>query len=161
FSPVGERVLACEEGTGARVYDAVTGAAQTPRLRHDAAIRHAAFSPDGRQVVVATQNGKIVVWNAAGGRRVAERGGGGECGRVARARPGAGPSRPVARGGRAGLGAVPRAGRGAPPLDTDLPVHTVAFSADGKRAVTAAQSISLKVWDAATGAPLGPRITEP
>src|SRR5262249_12333487 len=70
FSPGGQRVLTV--GFGARVWEAATGRAVTPLLRHRQfrRLRHAAFSPDGRRVVTAGRDGPAQVWEAASGAAV-------------------------------------------------------------------------------------------
>ena len=42
-----------------------------------------------------------------------------------------------------------------PPLQHEDPVNSAAFSPDGARVVTASDDKTARVWDAATGAPIG------
>src|SRR5262249_25420978 len=51
----------------ARVWDARTGQPAGPPLRHGAAVRQAAFSPDGRRVLTAGDDGSVRVWETATG----------------------------------------------------------------------------------------------
>ena len=52
----------------ARVWDAATGEPRTPPLPHQDWVYHAAFSPDSRWVVTASQDGTARVWAAATGQ---------------------------------------------------------------------------------------------
>jgi len=52
----------------ARVWDAKTGQAITPPLRHDMGVIHASFSPDGARVVTASRDETARVWNALTGQ---------------------------------------------------------------------------------------------
>lgn len=46
----------------ARVWDAATGQPLTPPLPHTGSINSAAFSPDGRRLVTACEDGKARIW---------------------------------------------------------------------------------------------------
>jgi WD40 repeat protein len=52
----GCRVVTASYDKTARVWDAATGQALTPALRHDDAVYQASFSPDGRRVVTASSD---------------------------------------------------------------------------------------------------------
>src|SRR5262249_61125740 len=54
FSPDGRRIVTASKDHTARVWDARTGEAVTPPLRHGDAVHKAAFSPDGQRVVTAS-----------------------------------------------------------------------------------------------------------
>jgi hypothetical protein len=71
FSPHGRFVIA-GDGDGERVWDAATGQALTPPLRHGAPIAAALCGTDGGQVVTLGRGGTVCVWelphpDAAGG----------------------------------------------------------------------------------------------
>jgi WD40 repeat protein len=50
------------------VWSATTGKPLTPPLRHGKEVRHAAFSPDGRMVLTAGNDGVARVWETATGQ---------------------------------------------------------------------------------------------
>jgi WD40 repeat protein len=56
-----------EGSHGARVLDAATGEPVGPRLLHGSVLTHAAFSPDGRQVVTTSDDNTARVWDAETG----------------------------------------------------------------------------------------------
>jgi WD40 repeat protein len=66
FSPDGRRVVTVSDKT-ARVWDADTGQALTPPLRHENLVLQASFSADGRRVVTASLDSTPRVWDAATG----------------------------------------------------------------------------------------------
>ena len=70
FNAAGSRVVTASADGTARVWDAMTGQAVTPPLRHHGAVLAAAFSADGRRVVTASADGTARVWDAATGQPV-------------------------------------------------------------------------------------------
>ena len=70
FSPDGRRVVTASRDYTARVWDADTGEAVAPPLRHGHFVLKAAFSPDGRHVVTASHDRTARVWDAATGQPV-------------------------------------------------------------------------------------------
>jgi WD40 repeat protein len=71
FSPDGNRFVTASREATARVWNAATGVALTPPLRHgtdspggiDQAVYHAEFSPDGRRLLTATEKA-VRGWDA-------------------------------------------------------------------------------------------------
>ena len=116
-----------------------------------------AFSPDGKTVLTGSDDGD----GAALGRRhrPAARPDLDASGRGPwpwRSAPTARPSSPGARTARRGSGTPPPASPSARPCRIKTQVMAVAFSPDGKTLLTGSDDKTARLWDAATGQPLGP-----
>ncbi len=70
FSPDEKQIVTAGEDSAARVWDAQTGRALTPPLRHQGTVTQAAFSPDGQRVLTASLDGTARVWNAQTGQQI-------------------------------------------------------------------------------------------
>jgi hypothetical protein len=68
FSPDGRRVVTISEDRTARVWDAATGQALTPPLRHDGLVSRAMFSPNSRRLVTISGEKMARVWDAEAGK---------------------------------------------------------------------------------------------
>jgi WD40 repeat protein len=158
FSPDGRRVVTASMDHTARVWDAVTGEAITPPLRHAQLVWKAAFSPDGRRVVTASQDGTARVWDASSGEPVSP------------ALPHrtsvidasfSSDGRRVVTGGTDGMARVWDAATGepvTPPLQHASWLYSAEFSPDGRHVVTASEDQTAQVWDATTGDRVGPAL---
>jgi WD40 repeat protein len=153
FSRDGRRIVTRNGRGTARVWDAATGAAVTPPLRHAEIIKYAAFSPDGRRVATAGYDRSIRVWDASTGQpltppmrhdKALEEVAWSQDGRRLIAAWGTGSVYvwDSATGQRLPL-RVPQEGPG----------HTE-FSPDGQRILTSGSHFGSRVWDAQTGRPL-------
>jgi WD40 repeat protein/serine/threonine protein kinase len=164
FSPDGRLVVTASHDGTARVWDAATGKAVTPPLKHPPGSGCAAFSPDGRRVATGGGNlkeGSARVWDAATGEPVT-------------------PSLPhkawvstiafspdgrrVVTAGKDGTARVWDASTGepvTPSLDHQPEVFSAVFSPDGRRLVTAGLDGTARVWEAATGQPAYPPLKHP
>jgi WD40 repeat protein len=159
FSPDGKRVVTASDDGTARVWDARSGLALSPLVRHEAQIKHVMFSPDGRRVLTASGDGIAQVWDAESGERVL---------------PPLRHSLSVwsavfsADGRRIVTASLDRSARvwdartGAalsPPLGHRDWVGVAGFCPEGKRVVTASDDGSARVWDAASGELLAPPLS--
>jgi hypothetical protein len=117
---------------------------------------HAAFSPDGRQVVTASDDHTARVWDAVTGKSISPplR----TSNTIARAAFSP-DGRLVATAGFDSSARVwdPRTGEPiTPPIKHGGIVRTVSFSPDGQLLLTTSDDRSAQVWDAATGEPVSP-----
>jgi WD40 repeat protein/predicted Ser/Thr protein kinase len=156
FSPDGSRIVTASRDHTARVWDAGTGEAVTPPLRHADIVWKAQFSPDGRRAVTASRDRTARVWDASNGQAV-------------------GPALPhdapvedasfspdgrwvvtASTDGTAQLWDAVTGQPRTPPLKHASWLHSVSFSPDGRHVVTASHDQTAQVWDAATGRPTAP-----
>jgi WD40 repeat protein/tRNA A-37 threonylcarbamoyl transferase component Bud32 len=151
FSPDGRRLATAGDDGMARVWDANTGEAITPPLRHDGPVPHVVFSADGRFLATAGGDGTARVWDLRTGK------------------PRTGPLRHTQAvacvalnhdGSRLAAASDDGAahlwdtatGQALPfRLDHGGPVCWVAFSCDGRLVVTASNDHTARIWDAASG----------
>jgi WD40 repeat protein/Flp pilus assembly protein TadD len=143
----------------ARVWDARSGRALTPSLKHKGGVWFAAFSPDARRIVTAAEDGNARVWEvdmSPPPPLLLQHDG------------------PVRRAlfspdGSAILTAVGNFEKGDarvwdaaggkllfPPLKHQQLVTHAAFSPDGRQIVTASQDEKAQLWSAGTGEKVGP-----
>jgi WD40 repeat protein len=156
FSPAGRQVLTAGKG-GARVWDAATGRAATPLLRLEDELFYATFSPDGRRVLTAGKSG-AQIWDVATGRAASP----------LLADPGHWMDfATFSPDGRRVLSTAVESQTAriwdtaadqsaSSPLTHQGRITFVAFSPDGRRALTASDDGTARVWDAASGRPVTP-----
>ena len=71
FSPDGSR-LATAAGSSAQVWDTASGRPVTPPLRHGGLVRAVQFSPDGRKLLSASDDGTARLWDPETGHPMSE-----------------------------------------------------------------------------------------
>jgi hypothetical protein len=120
-------------------------------IGHYGAVYGAAFSPDGKRIVSASQYGTARVWDAASGKPFGDGAGYGAAFSPDGKRIVAASDDDTARVWDAASGNP----IGEPLKGHENAVLSAAFSPDGKRIVTASDDKTARVWDAATGKPIG------
>ena len=158
LSPDGSTLLTAGVGEAGRLWDADTGRPREADLRHAGRVHGGAFSRDGREVATVGADGFARVWEMGTGRPLA-----------CLAHPAGvltaafGPD-----GARLLTGCEDGAARlwdidGGTPLQSwthRAPVVCAAFSPDGRICATGTMPPDgrVRLWDAATGLPLGPPV---
>jgi len=155
FSPDGQRVLLAEYGGQARICDVRTGTLHSRAFGQMAGLSSAAYSPDGRFIVTASEDQMARVWSVANLEQI---------------RPLPHPDKLYSvRFGPDALRIVTacndgsarvwdaQTGRLISTLKRHVgPVRFAAFSHDGRLIVTVGQDHTALIWNAADGQPVGP-----
>jgi WD40 repeat protein len=157
FSPDGDYVLTGSFDKTARLWKAKTGGLHREFLGHSGRVHVVTFSPDGQIVLTASGDGTARLWDVASAKPI---------GAPLRHDASELPAEAVAfspdgqyvliggEDGMARLWQVPTGREIHAFPGNQNPVSSVAFSKDGKMAITAAGSI-VRFWDNATGEPMG------
>jgi WD40 repeat protein/formylglycine-generating enzyme required for sulfatase activity len=166
FSPDGVRILTVSADT-ARIWNARTGEPLGTPMRHTDVISAAAFSADGKHVVTASMDGTVRFWDATTGNPLGRPF---EAGLPVKAAAlshdgtrlltitgldmrGAGIG--AVADDRAAIWEVKDIEIAPDPLMNDGNAGSSSFSPDGTRFAVAYTDGTFRMWDAATGAPLG------
>jgi tetratricopeptide (TPR) repeat protein len=158
FSPDDRLVLTSNSAGIACVWDVATGRPITPPLYGVGQGWDAAFSPDGRFVVVAYTGGldgaEAKIWRVATGRLVFTL----KHARTLRRAEFSPDGRLVVTASEDRTARIWEAATGHPlaTLEHDGPVRHAGFSPDGRLVVTASDDQTARIWDVATGRPLAP-----
>jgi WD40 repeat protein/tetratricopeptide (TPR) repeat protein len=157
FSPDGGKLITATVMGEVRVSDPTNGDPLAPPMKHSQGLTYLAVTADSRRLVTATRNGSAQVLDALTGETLAGPfGHGASILHVAMSADG---SR-AATAGADGTARVWDAKTGKPilpPLAHDNAVSQVAFSRDGLWLATASGD-RIRLWDTATGEPLGPAL---
>jgi WD40 repeat protein len=146
-------------GTGtARTWDFATGEPISPPIKHKRPIVALAFSPDGRRLVVSSDDNTVQILDATNGKLLGE-----ALGHTLRARvvvfsP---DGKLMATAADDGTARIWDGTTGQPrclPLEHGHMVAAVTFSRNGKLLATGSYDGTARIWDASTGQPLTPPI---
>ncbi len=127
----------------------------TGSMRHDAALDSAEFSPDGQQIVTASDDKTARVWDAASGKPIGEPMKHKDEVNSARFSP---DGQRVVTASKDKTAQVWDAASGKPigePMKHEGPVYSAKFSPNGQQVATASKDKTARVWDAASGKPIG------
>jgi len=162
FSPDGKQIVTGGSG-GACIWDVQTGRPRTGMLQHQGPVIWAQFSPDGRHILTASEDGTARVWDAQTGRPISSliqhsnpvdsawfSPDSKRVMIIARAETG------YAEDARGNTVYVWDAQSGQPltePFKHSKPVSSARFSPDGKRIATASDDGMVRVWDLSPSQP--------
>jgi WD40 repeat protein len=161
FSPAGDRIVTASRDGHADVWDVKSGARVGPPLKHAGAVVDARFSKDGSRVVTASGDGTARVWSIEPPALVADLK---HLGAVNSAQF-AGSNTQVITTSNDWTARIWTLGSGAPRvsvLSHDAPVDIAHVDGSGRRLLTVCSRAGwVRVWDLATGQPMGRTIALP
>ncbi len=171
YSPDGKRIVSGSEDKTIRVWEAATGKPLGKPIKEDDTVTSVAFSPNGKDIVSGRLGGTVRIWNAAtteaigkplplkgneygitsvafnpDGKRILSVSYDGTV-RIGNATTGEAIGKPFILGQPSKIVN--------PSKYYDVLVTSVAFSPDGKRILSSSRDGTIRIWDAATGQPIG------
>jgi eukaryotic-like serine/threonine-protein kinase len=161
FSPDGKTVLTGSADQTARLWDAATGKPVGSPLTHQGTVYYVAYGPDGKTVLTGSADQMARLWDAATGNAIGAPS-------PNQGRASAFAYSPDAKSVLtvAAADGTPRvwdASAGGPllgrPLSQQSLVQSVAFRPDGKAVITGCADGAARIWDTATGKPIGASLT--
>ncbi|HTI70378.1 MAG TPA: protein kinase [Candidatus Limnocylindria bacterium] len=141
-----------------RVFNAATGAPESPVMPHTNAVRRARFSPDGRRILTASDDFTARIWDVTSGRELIPT----LCHPAAVLDGMFSPDgRTIATACSDGNGRLWEAttGRLLGTLPHAKKVTSILFSPDGRLVATASDDATARLWDTASGQPVTPPLT--
>jgi eukaryotic-like serine/threonine-protein kinase len=154
FSPDARLIITGNDDKTARLWDAVTGRPLGQTMEHQAAIVAVAFSPDGKTILTGSEDTRVYLWNLEIGQPIGTPPEPRHRGSPEVAAPGA-PIVAESSGKTVHLrNATTRQAIGKP-LQDQAEVTAVVASPDGKTVLTGNRDRMARLWDVATGRPIG------
>jgi WD40 repeat protein len=159
FSPDGKHIVSSSDDMTVRVWDATTGQPiGKPLTGHTDRVNSVAFSPDGKRIVSGSEDKRVRVWDATTGRPIGKPLTG-HTDRISSVAFSPDGKRIVSGGGDMQIwDAATGQAIGNPFGHKDL-FNSVVFSPDGKRIVSGSNDMTVRIWDATTGRPIGKLLT--
>ncbi|MFO0873878.1 MAG: protein kinase [Phycisphaerales bacterium] len=118
-----------------------------PSIGIGVAVRSVAFSPDGTRIVSAHENGHLVLWDVPAREKVAEQAVHADCAMAVRFSPDGTTIASATYGGEIGIWCAKRFRRLAMLRDDGTPIHSLAFSRDGRRLYLGTDSGAILTFD--------------
>jgi WD40 repeat protein len=147
FSPDGRRIVSGSWDNSLRLWDAASGKPIGPPLQgHTDSVYSVAFSPDGRRIVSSSQDNTLRLWAGPAWQESLPL----ACHKLRDHRLLT--SLPWLNSARAVCHQLVWSQN----RDQEDAVNSVAYSPDGRRIVSGSVDNSLRLWDAASGKPIGP-----
>ncbi|MEO8427467.1 MAG: serine/threonine-protein kinase, partial [Verrucomicrobiota bacterium] len=158
FSPDASLALCVNDRNEPRVWHLPSRRTVTEPLARDTQIQFAAFTPNGRRVLLVDTNQTHRVWNLSAGQLALPEWKANTC----ETAPvfALDDARLVAIEGATNVCVYATSGGDGATRKTinEVAVTTLAFSADGRLFATGCQDLRARIWDAATGQPVGPTL---
>jgi WD40 repeat protein len=159
FSPLGNRLVTRtidkenHRGNTAYVWDYTASKLATPPLNHSGPVRFAGFSPDGKLILTASEDKTAAIWDASTGQRLLTKNHDEPLSTAAFV-PG-GQTVATVSGKKVFFWNSATGELANSTVESPAGIYAIQFSRDGSRFVTSDFDGNARVWETATGHPVG------